>query len=213
MPLPTKFKALMKKKIGPVPLPIAVAGAGAVAVIAYRRYAGGGGGSSADGSGAGLPGGGGGGSASDYSGGSVGGGGGYSEGSSESGGDYTVGPGGAFLPQTAGIAGTPMVVKNITRIIKRQRIRIGKKVVYQRKGKRGRRVAVATRIVINQPGVKAAAKRRNGPHGGHEGGRPIAGGRNRPNSPPIIRPSSRAKAARLPRRRRGQSPPIVRTGK
>lgn len=211
MPLPTKFRALMKKKVAGIPVPVLAAGAGVVGVLAYRRYAGGG--ATSSGGAFGDTGSGDAGSAAGYSGGTAGGGGGEeSFGGGGGGGDFTIGPGGAFIPETAGVAATAPIIRNVTRIIKRQRIKIGKKVVYRRKPGRKPRIVVQNRVVVNNAAAKAAKKR--GQVRGRNEGRPIAsmGGR-RPNTPPIIRPHKTSKAALRPKRRKGQSQPIIRTGK
>jgi hypothetical protein len=209
--MPTKLKldkTILKKKIAGIPVPIVAAGAGVVGIIAYRHFAGGGAsGSASNASGAGPDTSGQ--SPADYSGGTgdsgqvaSGGGGGYGDPASFEG--YTGGP---FVPAaTMGTAQQPIV--QIAKWIPKWKPTWTPK--WKPPGSRPRRrPLVVNKIVINNRGGIAPKK---------------VGGLRPGQTPPIINRGQSSKTGTgrpigatpyqrsTPnvRRRRGESPPILR---
>ena len=182
-------KNILKKKVFGIPVPIVALGAGVVGVIAFKKFGGGGGAAATDSTAtpsaysSGSAGSGG--EASDYSGGTGDYGSSADMGLGSGGGaSYDVG-GGAYLPATnAGTLGGQPIVNKVTKIF--------------RPVKRGRRISIINRVVINPKAIQKNKRRPNVVHqdkpipsprgSGSKSGGTFPGQKPRPKqTPPIIR--------------------------
>jgi hypothetical protein len=184
-------KNILKKKVFGIPVPIVALGAGVVGVIAFKKF-GGGGAASSTADGAATP--------ADYSGGSAGSGGSasdYSGGTGDygssadmglgsgGGGTYDVG-GGAFLPAAPGGGlGLQPIINKTVKIF--------------RPVKRGRKISIINKVVVNPKAISKNQRPPNVVHNDKKILSPKTGFGSKPKPPTQTRPKVSGK----------QTPPIL----